>query len=211
MEGIKEARVSARIDQLTKTKAKKELSKHGLSISEFIRMNLTTVANQGLPDYYGMPNETTMAAIYEMIDSFKNKEKIEAISFDDIQKLFDEWGNKLIIGYSKQFKKDVRKIQHNKKWKRVLKEPLPFSNLTPWDYVIKSFEDDKELPDYFYSHEITFPKSEIQNIRRAIGERSKIKVMDLHFDGRTGDCLLIYAESELGFYLLRVGSHSELF
>ena len=83
MEGIKEARVSARIDQLTKNKAEKELSK----ISEFIRMNLTTVANQGLPDYYGMPNETTMAAIYEMIDTFKNKEKIE---YDDIQKLFDE-------------------------------------------------------------------------------------------------------------------------
>ena len=90
MEGIKEARVSARIDQLTKTKAEKELSKHGLSISEFIRMNLTTVANKGLPDYYGMPNETTMAAIYDMIDTVKNQDKIEAISFDDIQKLFDE-------------------------------------------------------------------------------------------------------------------------
>ena len=158
MEGIKEARVSARIDQLTKTKAEKELSKHGLSISEFIRMNLTTVANKGLPDYYGMPNETTMAAIYDMIDTVKNQDKIEAISFDDIQKLFDEWGNKLIIGYSKQFKKDVKKIQHNNKWKRILKKPLPFSNLTPWEYVIKSFEDDKELPDYFYSQEITFPK-----------------------------------------------------
>ncbi|WP_282929003.1 type II toxin-antitoxin system RelB/DinJ family antitoxin [Anaerococcus sp. Marseille-Q7828] len=90
MEGIKEARVSARIDQLTKTKAEKELSKHGLSISEFIRMNLTTVANQGLPDYYGMPNETTMAAIYEMIDTLKNKEKVESVSFEDIKKLFDE-------------------------------------------------------------------------------------------------------------------------
>ena len=48
MEGIKEARVSARIDQETKNKAEEVLSKHGLSISEFIRMNLTTVANQGL-------------------------------------------------------------------------------------------------------------------------------------------------------------------
>ena len=57
MEEIKEARVSARIDQETKNKAEEVLSKHGLSISEFIRMNLTTVANQGLPDYYGLPND----------------------------------------------------------------------------------------------------------------------------------------------------------
>lgn len=52
---IKEARVTARIDQWTKDRAEEELSKHGLSISEFIRMNLTTVANQGLPEYYGIP------------------------------------------------------------------------------------------------------------------------------------------------------------
>ena len=57
MEGTKEARVSARIDQETKNKAEEVLSNHGLSISEFIRMNLTTVANQGLPDYYGLPND----------------------------------------------------------------------------------------------------------------------------------------------------------
>lgn len=90
MDGIKEARVSARIDQATKTKAEEELSKHGLSISEFIRMNLTTVANQGLPDYYGIPNQTTMAAIDEMLEDLKNIDKLEAISYEDIQSLFDE-------------------------------------------------------------------------------------------------------------------------
>lgn len=65
MDGVKEARVSARIDQETKNKAEEVLTKHGLSISEFIRMNLTTVANQGLPDYYGIPNQETIAAIEE--------------------------------------------------------------------------------------------------------------------------------------------------
>ncbi|MBM0046689.1 type II toxin-antitoxin system RelB/DinJ family antitoxin [Anaerococcus sp. mt242] len=90
MDSIKEARVSARIDQETKNKAEKELSKHGLSISEFIRMNLTTVANQGLPDYYGIPNEETMAAIYEMVETLNSNSKMEPISFEEINNLFNE-------------------------------------------------------------------------------------------------------------------------
>lgn len=90
MDGVKEARVSARIDQETKNKAEEVLSKHGLSISEFIRMNLTTVANQGLPDYYGIPNETTMAAIYEMVETLNSNSKMEPISFEEINNLFNE-------------------------------------------------------------------------------------------------------------------------
>lgn len=93
MEGIKEARVSARIDQETKNKAEEVLSKHGLSISEFIRMNLTTVANQGLPDYYGLPNETTMKAIYEAIDMIKNGNGKSASTFEELEQLLaEDWG-----------------------------------------------------------------------------------------------------------------------
>lgn len=117
----------------------------------------------------------------------------------------------MIIGRSRQFKKDLKRIQHNKKWTKVFKDPLPFSDLTPFSFVLKAFENGDELPDYFYAHPITLPNNYIKNIRMATGEESKIKVMDLHFDGRTGDCLLIYSESELGIYLLRLGSHSELF
>lgn len=90
MEGVKEARVSARIDQETKNKAEEILSKHGLSISEFIRMNLTTVANQGLPNYYGLPNETTMKAIYEVVDMIKNKDGKSARSFEELEELLSE-------------------------------------------------------------------------------------------------------------------------
>lgn len=90
MEGVKEARVSARIDQETKNKAEEVLSKHGLSISEFIRMNLTTVANQGLPDYYGLPNETTMKIIYEVVDMIKNNNGKSASSFEELEELLAE-------------------------------------------------------------------------------------------------------------------------
>lgn len=117
----------------------------------------------------------------------------------------------MIIGYSRQFKKDLKRIKHNRKWNKIFNSSLSFSELTPWEYVIKSFESGSDLPDYFYAHEIHFSKSDIKNIRMATGEKSKIKVMDLHFDGRTGDCLLLYSESELGFYILRIGSHSDLF
>jgi len=53
-------------------------------------MNLTTVANQGLPDYYGLPNETTMKAIYEAIDMIKNGNGKSASTFEELEQLLAE-------------------------------------------------------------------------------------------------------------------------
>lgn len=50
------ARIEARIDGTIKSKAKDVLANHGLTISDFMRMTLITVAHDGLPKYYSIPN-----------------------------------------------------------------------------------------------------------------------------------------------------------
>lgn len=51
---------------------------------------MATIANQGLPDYYGLPNHTTMAAIYERVDAIKCSKEEAASSFEELGKMFEE-------------------------------------------------------------------------------------------------------------------------
>ena len=88
----RESRVSARIDKATKERAESVLSKHGLTISEFIRMNLTTIANEGLPPYYCYPNTETLRAIWEIVDYIKDDDKAEnkASSYEELMNMLDK-------------------------------------------------------------------------------------------------------------------------
>ena len=66
-----DSRVDSRIPVDVKERASKELAAHGLSISSFIRMMLSSVANDGLPKYWGIPNTETMSSIDEVMDDMK--------------------------------------------------------------------------------------------------------------------------------------------
>ncbi|WP_076459430.1 type II toxin-antitoxin system RelB/DinJ family antitoxin [Limosilactobacillus caccae] len=85
-----DARVNSRIPIDVKEKANKELAAHGLSISSFIRMTLTSVANDGLPKYWGIPNAETMSSIDEAINDMKDSHLKSANSYDDLEKLLNE-------------------------------------------------------------------------------------------------------------------------
>lgn len=85
-----DARVDSRVPVDVKEKASKELAAHGLSISGFIRMTLSSVANDGLPKYWGIPNVETMASIDEAIDDMKSPHLKSASSYDELEKLLDE-------------------------------------------------------------------------------------------------------------------------
>lgn len=85
-----DARVDSRVPIDIKEKASKELSAHGLSISSFIRMTLTSVANDGLPKYWGIPNTKTMSSIGEAIDDMKDPHLRSANSYDELEKLLNE-------------------------------------------------------------------------------------------------------------------------
>ena len=83
-----DARVDSRIPVDVKEKASKELAAHGLSIS--IRMTLSSVANDGLPKYWGIPNAETMSSINEAVDDLSKHKLKGASSYNELEKLLDE-------------------------------------------------------------------------------------------------------------------------
>lgn len=85
-----DARVDSRIPADIKQKASKVLADHGLSLSAYIRMVLTTVANDGLPKYWGIPNVETMSSIEEAVDDLKTHKLEGAASYTELEKLLDE-------------------------------------------------------------------------------------------------------------------------
>ncbi|MCH3904305.1 MAG: type II toxin-antitoxin system RelB/DinJ family antitoxin [Lactobacillus sp.] len=85
-----DARVDSRVPEDIKKKAAEELAKHGMSISSFIRVMLSSVANDGLPKYWGIPNIETMASFDEAVDDLKNPKLKGATSYDELEKLLDE-------------------------------------------------------------------------------------------------------------------------
>lgn len=84
-------KINARIDPQIKQKAQQQLKRHGLTLSEFIRMILTTVANDGLPKYYGLPNKKVMASLDEVIADLSGKKKLKgAKNINELNKLLDK-------------------------------------------------------------------------------------------------------------------------
>ena len=86
-----DARVDSRIPMEIKKKASKELANHGLSISAYIRLVLTSVANDGLPKYWGLPNSTTLTSLDEAVDDLVDPHLPSAHSTQELEKLLNEW------------------------------------------------------------------------------------------------------------------------
>ena len=85
-----DARVDSRVPVDIKQKASKVLADHGLSLSAYIRMVLTSVANDGLLKYWGIPNMKTMSSIEEAVDDLKTHKLEGATSYTELEKLLDE-------------------------------------------------------------------------------------------------------------------------
>jgi len=84
------ARIEARIDGSVKEKAKDVLAIHGLTISDFMRMTLTTVANEGLPKYYSLPNRELKYSFQEIIADLSGEEELSAATnFEELEQLLD--------------------------------------------------------------------------------------------------------------------------
>ncbi|WEV39978.1 type II toxin-antitoxin system RelB/DinJ family antitoxin [Lactobacillus sp. ESL0681] len=87
------ARIETRMDSAIKAKADAELKKHGMSISEFVRMSLTEVATAGLPEYYVTPklSPTLLASIHEVKDDMEGKIKLpEATNYKELMDMLDD-------------------------------------------------------------------------------------------------------------------------
>lgn len=85
------ARIEARIDEETKKKAIAELQKHQITLSEFVQAQVATVALDGLPPYYSMPNAGQDKAIQEIADDLTGKQKLPGVTTpDDLERLLNE-------------------------------------------------------------------------------------------------------------------------
>lgn len=83
-------RIETRIDSATKNKAKAVLANHSLTISEFVRMIVTTVANNGLPKYYSFPNQELSDSLQEVTDDLAGKKKLpEEHSFEELEEMLN--------------------------------------------------------------------------------------------------------------------------
>lgn len=70
------ARIEVRIDDDVKEKAVAELTKHQITLSAFVKAQVATVASDGLPRYYSMPNVEQNKAIQEIADDITGKKKL---------------------------------------------------------------------------------------------------------------------------------------
>lgn len=85
-----DARVDSRVPLEVKEKASKELAAHGLSISAFVRIMLSSIATDGFPTSWGIPNAKTIASINEAIDDLKDPHLKGASSFGELEDLLNE-------------------------------------------------------------------------------------------------------------------------
>lgn len=88
---VASAKINTRVDPEIKKRAQKQLAQHGLTMSEFMRVMVTTVTNQGLPRYYGFPNEQVIKSVNEVKDDLTGTKPLEGA--DDkatLEKLLNE-------------------------------------------------------------------------------------------------------------------------
>lgn len=85
------SRIDTRIDPVIKKKAEEQLTQHGLTMSEFVRIVVTTVANHGLPEYYGLPNDQVVKSLAEVTDDLAGTTELKsATDKQELERLLSE-------------------------------------------------------------------------------------------------------------------------
>lgn len=92
MSDMENGRINTRINSDIKIKAEKYLAEHGLTLSEFVRIAVTTVANNGLPNNWGIPSPEINQSILEMVDDLNDPKLKRANSLSELESLLNEWG-----------------------------------------------------------------------------------------------------------------------
>ncbi|GGV12524.1 type II toxin-antitoxin system RelB/DinJ family antitoxin [Lactobacillus acetotolerans] len=88
---MEDARITARINSNVKNKAEEQLKNHGLSISEYMRIVVTEVANSGLPKDFGYPNKMVQDSLLETANAYADNSKLhKASNPKELEKLLNE-------------------------------------------------------------------------------------------------------------------------
>ena len=116
------------------------------------------------------------------------------------------------IKYTKIFKKQLKKRRQDPKWHSVFNGSLPQEldnqERNPWEFIIQCLIEDNKIPNYFHPHAL----ENLINIKKQLSDkRATVIILELHFDGHSGDHLLVYAPTQETVFLIGIGTHSELF
>ncbi|MCX8723889.1 type II toxin-antitoxin system YafQ family toxin [Lactobacillus sp. B4005] len=120
------------------------------------------------------------------------------------------------IKYTKVFKKQLKKRRQDSKWHSVFNGTLPYEldkqERSPWEFIIRCLIEDHKIPDYFHPHALEGLNNIKKKIKKQLNDaQATIIVLELHFDGHSGDHLLVYVPTQKTVFLAGIGTHSELF
>lgn len=117
------------------------------------------------------------------------------------------------IKITKQFKKQYKSVKKNPKWKNIFTSgTMADKNMSPFEYIIECLINDRQIPKYYYVHQLKLNSKIIKDLQKRSGDSHiKISVLELHFDGHNGDHLLVYSEIKTSVFLIAIGTHDDLF
>lgn len=82
--------VDVRISHSVKLKAKTNVEKSGLTLSEYVRIVLTGVAENGLPDDFALPNKQVVESIAQFVDSLEGETPLDGGTVEDFERHLNE-------------------------------------------------------------------------------------------------------------------------
>lgn len=120
------------------------------------------------------------------------------------------------IKFTKTFKKQFKKRKKDPKWRSVfnltLSQELDAQGRSPWELITQCLIEDNTIPDYFYPHTLEGLKDLKKQIKQQLNyAKTTVNILELYFDGHSGDHLLIYVSTDKTVFLVGIGTHSELF
>lgn len=120
------------------------------------------------------------------------------------------------IKFTKTFKKQFKKRKKDPKWHSVfnltLSQDLDAQGRSPWEFITQCLIEDNTIPDYFYPHTLEGLKDLKKQIKQQLNyAKTTVNILELHFDGHSGDHLLVYVSTDKTVFLVGIGTHSELF
>ena len=82
--------IDVRINHSVKLKAQANIEKSGLTLSEYVRIILTGVAENGLPDDFALPNKQVVESIAQFVDSLEGETPLDGGTVEDFEHHLNE-------------------------------------------------------------------------------------------------------------------------
>ena len=114
----------------------------------------------------------------------------------------------------KKYHKNYRKYSKDSRWRKfVFNNNYHKTGYSSFAFIIKCLINNEEIPFYFYPHPLSgVSKQEKKLIARKTGlDYRHVKLIELHFNGRSSDMLLEYSKYKDVVDIMNIGTHKDIF